>query len=180
MLHVPVPLALEPDPMNRPLCMTFASLLMFGSTVGAQDIPDDRVSHFRDPRAASYWSILPGGGHLYSGEYEKGLALLGGSIGLVAAGHYASREQCTSLTSVDPVTDSLSVLRACQRHRGWLGLSIVAASGLWLAGIFDAPDSAHRANFRNGWTNFLPFAKVRFAVAPEPEGASITAWIQLR
>jgi hypothetical protein len=166
--------------MNRALCMTFAALLMYGSTVGAQDIPDDRTSHFRDPRAASYWSILPGGGHLYSGEYEKGLALLGGSIGLVTAGHYASREHCTSLTSTDPVTDSLRVTSACQRHRGWFAASIVAASGLWLAGIFDAPDSAHRANFRNGWTNFLPFAKVRIALVPEPGGAAITARIQLR
>jgi hypothetical protein len=153
---------------------------MSGSTVGAQDIPDDRTSRFRDPRAASYWSILPGGGHLYSGEYEKGLALLGGSIGLVTAGNYASREQCTSLTSADPVTDSLTVTSACQRHRGWFAASIVAASGLWLAGIFDAPDSAHRANFRNGWTNVLPFAKVRIAVVPEPGGATITARIQLR
>jgi hypothetical protein len=166
--------------MNRALCMTFAALLMYGTTVGAQDIPDDRTSHFRDPRAASYWSILPGGGHLYSGEYEKGLALLGGSIGLVTAGHYASREHCTPLASTDPVTDSLRVTNACQRHRGWIAASIVAASGLWLAGILDAPDSAHRANFRNGWTNILPFAKVRIALLPEPGGAAITARMQLR
>ena len=174
------PFELEPDPMNRALRATFAALLLTGSTVGAQDIPDDRTSHFRDPRAASYWSILPGGGHLYSGEYERGLALLGGSIGLVTAGHYASREQCAWLDSIDPATDSLTVIRACQRHRGWFALSIVAASGLWLAGIFDAPDSAHRANFRNGWTNVLPFAKVRIAVEPEPGGLAITARMQLR
>lgn len=166
--------------MNRALCMTFAALLMCGSTAGAQGVPDDRTSHFRDPRAASYWSILPGGGHLYSGEYEKGLALLGGSIGLVTAGHYASREQCASLTSTDPVTDSLRVTNACQRHRAWFAASIVAASGLWLAGILDAQDSAHRANFRNGWTNLLPFAKVRIALVPEPGGAAITARIQLQ
>ena len=166
--------------MNCALRMTFAVIWMYGSTVGAQDIPDDRTSHFRDPRVASYWSILPGGGHLYSGEYDKGVVLLGGSIGLLAAGHHASREQCASSTSVDPVTDSLSVLRVCQRHRRWFALSIVAASGLWLAGIFDAPDSAHRANFRNGWTNLLPFAKVRIAVVPQPGGAAITARVQLR
>jgi hypothetical protein len=160
--------------------MSFAALLMSVGAVGAQDVPDDRTSHFRDPRAASYWSILPGGGHLYSGEYEKGLALFAGSIGLVTAGHYASREQCTSLTSADPVTDSLTVTSACQRHRGWFAASVVAASGLWLAGILDAPDSAHRANFRNGWTNLLPFAKVRIAVVPELGGAAITARIQLR
>ncbi|HUF30990.1 MAG TPA: hypothetical protein VMM77_10090 [Gemmatimonadaceae bacterium] len=165
--------------MNRALHLALAAL-MFGSAVNAQDVPEDRTSRFRDPRAASYWSIIPGGGHLYSGEYEKGIALLGGSIGLLAAGHYASREQCMLFDNIDPTTNTLTVVRACERHRGWFALSIAAASGLWLAGIFDAPDSAHRANFRNGWTQLVPFARVRMAVMPEPGGAAITARIQLR
>lgn len=175
--------------MNRALRLALAALgsaslaaafaIHSAAVAGAQDVPDDRTSRFRDPLAASYWSIIPGGGHLYSGEYEKGVALLGGSIGLLAGGHYASREQCTLFDSIDPSTNMLTVIRACERHRGWFALSIVAASGLWLAGIFDAPDSAHRANFRNGWTSASPL-DMHVALRPGVRGSTIVARIPFR
>ena len=160
------------------LCCVALSATSLSS--GAQAAPDDeRTGRFRDPRTASYWSIIPGGGHLYAGEYDKGIAFFGGSIALLAAGHRASQEKCALFDAIDQSRDELQVIRACERQRGWFALSVVAASGLWLAGIFDAADSAHRANFRNGWTGRFPLT-VDVALAPDLRGASLGARIAFR
>lgn len=145
---------------------------------GAQDL-DEVTGRYRDPRSASYWAIIPGGGHLYSGEYDKGVALLGGSIAALLVGRHASRERCALFDDVDLVSNQLTVVRACERHRGWFTLGVVTASGLWIAGIFDAADSAHRANFRNGWTSALPLG-VDVALLPDGPGAVITARLTFR
>ena len=149
------------------------------ASLGAQETGEEITGRYREPRTASYWSIIPGGGHLYSGEYERGAALLGGSVAALVAGHRAARERCTLFDEADLESNRLTVIRACERQRGWFTLSVVLASGLWLAGIADAPDSAHRANFRNGWTSAMPF-DLDIAVVPDGHGAAIAGRLTLR
>lgn len=90
----------------------------------------------KDPLVAGILGIvIPGSGHLYTGEYAKGVILFPTTLGSAAAGVFLFSE------SVDVDTFSIS---SGKTYAG-AGLLIVAAS-LWTYSTYDAAASAVRHN----------------------------------
>ncbi|HRR07559.1 MAG TPA: hypothetical protein PLO56_02610 [Rhodothermales bacterium] len=109
------------------------------------EILEAQMSHgkmevkLKDPDTGLIFSILlPGGGHLYSGETKKGLLILGSAILLPVVGTTISAARCTSTLYG---YDSLS---GCSF--GAAALGYIAAIGAWGYGIYDAKASVHRTN----------------------------------
>lgn len=100
---------------------------------------------YKDPGTSSLFAVLiTGGGHFYSGESGKGLALLGGSIGSLVLGISLSEEASLTCWNYNcTVEENLTPL--------YLGAAV--AAGLWIYGIADAGNAARRSNERNGIAN---------------------------
>ncbi|MGH7713095.1 MAG: hypothetical protein ACREOG_17525 [Gemmatimonadaceae bacterium] len=133
--------------MCRPIFSSlFASLLIAFTELPAQLRRGD--PGFKDPTTALVLEIVvPGGGHLYSGETAKGVLLLGGSVGAATAGFlttWASRDHCESTFMMMQGNDCTA------NHFNWTPLAIGAAVavGLRIYGLASAPGAAERANAR--------------------------------
>lgn len=104
---------------------------------------------YKDPGTSTLISVLvPGGGHLYSGETRKGATLLGVGLGGLVVG------VAMTTSSVSASCDSFS----CSDDTNYapMALGYLAYFGTWIYGIVDAGDSAHRMNARRGFTRLLP------------------------
>lgn len=119
----------------------------------------DPTGALRDPARARMLSyFVPGGGHLYSGEYERGLAHLVGGIGGLLAGdalsrHYSAQRRDLENPELGAVVDCVGDVISsffCNHPDvpRYLGIAVLGVS--WLAGIADAPESAHRMNEKRG------------------------------
>lgn len=129
------------DPtMRLSLALAF---LVSASAVSAQTSPQTTYQPpppgYKDPGTATLFGVLiTGGGHFYSGETGKGLALLGIGTGAYVVGAVATASSCNSYgDSCDNVAPLL------------LGAGV--ALGTWIYGIVDADDAARRTNAENGY-----------------------------
>jgi hypothetical protein len=140
--------------------MTSAALSARASAPGPSAALADAIpAGARDPARAQLMSYLvPGGGHLYSGEYDRGAAhLIGGVAGYLLgdalSNHYTAQrrelENAELGALVDCIGDVISTF-FCNYPSvpRYLGIAVLGVS--WLAGIADAPESAHRMNEKAG------------------------------
>lgn len=126
--------------------MRFLLALAFfvaASAASAQTAPQPTYqpppAGYKDPGTATLFGVLvTGGGHFYSGETGKGLALLGIGAGSYLAGFAATAASCnssgTDCTNVAPLLAGAGV-----------------ALGTWIYGIVDADDAARRTNVERGF-----------------------------
>ena len=108
-------------------------------------------AEYRNPDSAFCLACaIAGGGHLYSGETVKGVALLGIAAGGLIGGAVLSSGD----GSDDPLECDYDIeLHECRDDDGsktplLVGAGIAAAS--WIYGILDSRASAERMNARNG------------------------------
>lgn len=127
---------------------TLVALLVGASLVcvrpaGAQQQP----AGYKDPSTATIMSvIIPGGGHLYSGETTKGAMILGVGLGGLVLG--------TALSAESVGIDCTDDFRACEDNTSYLPIAAgyLLYLGSWVYGIMDASDSADRMNSTRGIT----------------------------
>lgn len=135
-----------------------AAALLFARPAAAQERP----SGYKDPNTALLVSVLvPGGGHLYSGETKKGLTILGVGVGGLILG--------TAL-SVDSVgcDENLN----CDTDANYLPMTAgyLVYLGSWVYGIIGASDSAVRMNAQRGLA--VGGVQVQPTIAAQPEGGA--------
>lgn len=97
---------------------------------------------YKDPGTATIMSVIvPGGGHLYSGETKKGAIILGVGLGGLVLG--------TAL-SVDSVGCDANL--NCDTDASYLPMAAgyLLYLGSWVYGITDASNSADRMNGSRG------------------------------
>ena len=110
------------------------------SDLGAQGSFGIQRQKPKSPMTARIIGILPGAGHIYAGETNRGLAFFAGTLGVLAVGGAISDAQCkedeysTDYCS-SPVLDVLA---------------LVAGAGVWAWSIVDAGRAARRTNARHG------------------------------
>jgi hypothetical protein len=103
----------------------------------------------KDPGTSTLLSVVvPGGGQLYSGETNKGLALLGGGM----AGLILGVAMTSSSVGVSCDDDF-----SCQDDTNYapMALGYLTYFGTWIYGIIDADDSANRMNAKRGIAQVL-------------------------
>lgn len=119
------------------------SLFAIAPLAAAQEAPEPAAYQppppgYKEPGTATLFGVLiTGGGHFYSGETGKGLALLGIGTGAYLAGALVTVSSCENDNNCDNVGPLLA------------GAGI--ALGTWIYGIVDADDAARRTNERNGY-----------------------------
>ena len=128
----------------RPKCL-LVLILLLGITAPAYAQDGDSLLtrlKYRDPAEATLKSFLiAGGGHLYAGEENTGLALLGIGLGAPTAGSIISvsstRRNCTE-------TGCREVVNYVPTYVG-----VLVGLAAWTYGIVDADDAARRINRKN-------------------------------
>jgi hypothetical protein len=102
---------------------------------------------YRDPVSARVLgAIIPGAGHVYAGEYGRGLGYYYGTVGTIGMG---------AMTYVlDKCAFSFLSLEPCKSPPAWphqvAGVAIVAyGAGVWVYSAIDAGHAAERANKRH-------------------------------
>ncbi len=159
---------------------TSAAVSALAGTSGlAAASADANPAGMRDPARAQLMSyVLPGGGHLYSGEYGRGAAhLVGGVAGYLLgdalSDHYADQRRTIDNGDLEAVLacigDVLSTF-FCNYPNvpRYLGIAVLGVS--WLTGIADAPESAHRMNEKAGLHIRISAATVRPLVNIDSDG----------
>jgi hypothetical protein len=129
--------------------------LLLGRPLPAQDTtqatPDSTVSKppglYRNPNRARVFGILiPGAGHIYAGEYLRGILAYEGTVGGIGSGVLIFMVNKCTFAFFSPTT--------CNPGREWphqaLGIAIVGM-GIWewVSSARDAPHAAERANARH-------------------------------
>jgi hypothetical protein len=121
------------------------------SALGAQDTPRATTDSvltptsplYRDPhRARILGSLIPGAGHIYAGEYLKGVGNYVGTIGIIGMG------------AIIISLDDCGLLCDSKHHSHFVtgilgGLGIGAGILSWISSARDAPRAAERANERH-------------------------------
>lgn len=122
------------------------ALLCVASTPGFAQTPQ---AGYKDPGTSTLLSVVvPGGGQIYSGETQKGLALLGGGMAGLILG-----VAMTSSSAGVSCDDDFS----CQDDTNYVpaALGYLTYLGTWVYGIIDADDSADRMNAKHGLAQVL-------------------------
>ena len=117
--------------------------------------PSSASSQFKDPAAARVIGIIPGAGHMYAGEPGRGVAYLGGVVGLTLAGAAMFLSDCAS--DIYRITSD-----GCESSSAGNGFLVVAL-GVWAWSIYDAGSAAHRENAKHGF-------RAALILAPEHSG----------
>ena len=118
------------------------------STRVAADSTDTLAARlYRNPkRALILGSVIPGAGHIYSGEYWRGFVTYGATVGAIGEGVMVYIwDRCTfSFLSTTPCKSG------AQLPRHALGVAIVGL-GIWewISSARDAAHAAERANARH-------------------------------
>ncbi|HEU0302715.1 MAG TPA: hypothetical protein VFR37_24855 [Longimicrobium sp.] len=105
---------------------------------------------YKDPGTAMLVGVLvPGGGHMYAGETQKGLMLLGVGLGGLVLG--------TAMTSSSAGISCDEDVISCEDDTNYLPMAVgyLAWLGSWIYGIVDADDSAHRMNAQRGLARLM-------------------------
>ena len=102
-------------------------------------------SVYRDPTAARLFAIvLPGAGHVYAGEYWRGIAIYGGTVSSFGTAALVYTIPDCPIFASEP----------CHPGPRW-PRTVVALAGVglglytWVSGVIDAPRAAERANERH-------------------------------
>jgi hypothetical protein len=134
--------------MSRRLMLALALVLATSTDLRAQLRPGD--PGYKDPGMAILVEVLvTGGGHFYAGETKRGLALLGGSVGAIVAGAVATlatSDFCEGefgYGDSDPCDDQAEDINWAP-----FAVGVVAALGIKVYGLVDAPAAARRSNTR--------------------------------
>ena len=144
--------------------LVVASLLglVLATGAGAQGDPafdpSRRPAARKSPVAAHVIGIIPGAGHVYAGEAQRGLQFFGGTVGVLAVGTMLVASDCAG---DGPDGDCASPLLE--------NVVVGAALGVWGWSIYDAGQAARRTNARRGLRSSLLLAPGRVAVAPRDE-----------
>jgi opacity protein-like surface antigen len=120
---------------------------------------------YKDPGTATIMSvIIPGGGHLYSGETKKGAMILGVGLGGLVLGSALTAGSAGIDCDYDDFEceDNTSYLPAAAGYLLYLGS--------WVYGIMDGSDSAARMNAKNGLA--VGGVRVQPAVGVQPQGGA--------
>jgi hypothetical protein len=103
--------------------------------------------HQKSGTAATVLSVLvPGAGHIYTGETGKGLALLGIGVGGFTFGAYMWQRNVVD--DMDDCDDIGCALTSSTKHSAWAYAGMLAFVGSWVYGVADAGSSANRMNER--------------------------------
>jgi hypothetical protein len=135
--------------------------LLFARPAAAQQHPVG----YKDPNTATIISVIvPGGGHLYSGETTKGAMILGVGLGGLVLG--------TALSAESVGVDCNENTFECEDDTNYLPMAAgyLLYLGSWVYGIVDASDSAGRMNAQRGLS--VAGVQVQPAVAVRPQGGA--------
>ena len=133
--------------------------------------PAPRGARARSPALAGVLAVYPGLGHVYAGEWRRGLEVYAGTFGAVGAGAF------TMIAS--PPDGSCFMLDCSGRQPRWVNRVVfaggvaVAAVGVttWVRSAIDAPRAAGRTNRRRG-LGVAPRLRPDVYVAAAPTGAT--------
>lgn len=101
------------------------------------------VVEAKDPTTAQLFSVLlAGGGHIYAGETNTGLLLLGTAAGGLAVGSYLTHRSAMEASC------SEQTIYYCEDETDYMPLIVggVAAFAAWIYGIYDSDDAVRRYN----------------------------------
>ncbi len=111
----------------------------------AVDSPDEYTAFRRNPVSAAFWSTIPGFGQLYNHEYEKGLAMLGAAMILLAwlLSKLLSYSGASLIAGArNPRLDTEGARQVIEGYGAltWalIVLAIIAYLAIWVYSIFDA------------------------------------------
>jgi len=150
--------------------LALVALLVCGAPLSAQD--SAKVSEaagaprtdsvYRDPTAARLFAIvLPGAGHVYAGEYWRGIAIYEGTVASLGMAALVYTIPDCAIFAAEP----------CHPGPRW-PRTVVALAGVglglyvWVNGVIDAPRAAERANERHRRAQ-------RARVAPLIQGSAV-------
>ena len=111
------------------------------STTSSEESP------YRNPhRALVFGSLIPGAGHIYSGEYLHGFLTYEGTVGAIGMG--------TLVFIMDRCIFTFLNAKPCKSGAAWphrvAGVTIVGLGiWTWISSARDAPRAAERANERH-------------------------------
>lgn len=137
-------------------------LMMWSGSVLAQEVDQNTSATFseansllpsndfspaaKDPGTATLIAVLvPGGGHMYSGETSRGLLLFGVGVGGIIVGTAATLSSSSISCGQFSCSDDTNYLPVMLGYGAYLGS--------WIYGIIDASNSAHRMNAARGIAN---------------------------
>lgn len=127
---------------------------------------------YKDPGTSTLLSVVvPGGGQIYSGETNKGLALLGGGMAGLILG-FAMTSSSAGISCDDDFN--------CQDDTNYApaALGYLTYFGTWIYGIIDADDSANRMNARRGLAQVLSSDVAPLVAAAGGGGTSVGVTIR--
>ena len=133
------------------LCITLSLALPLGAQEPNREPADSTTSSterpYRNPRRALLLgSLIPGAGHIYSGEYVRGFLTYEATVGAIGMG--------TIIIIVDKCTFTFLSGERCKSGPAWphqlAGVAVVGAGvWMWVSSARDAPRAAERANDRH-------------------------------
>ena len=166
----------------RATALLFAALLTVAAALPAQESTRARRARlgatdtlYRNPTSARVLgAIIPGAGHVYAGEYLRGVGYYYGTVGTIGMG--------AMVFIVDKCTFTFLSDEPCKSPPAWphqaAGIAIMAYGvGFWVHSAIDTGHAAERANERHArrTTAVSPF----IAPAAEAGGANLglsVAW----
>ena len=133
------------------LCITLSLALRLGAQEPNREPADSTTSSterpYRNPhRALLLGSLIPGAGHIYSGEYVRGFLTYEATVGAIGMG--------TIIFILDRCTFTFLNAEPCKSGPAWphqlAGVAVVGAGiWMWVSSARDAPRAAERANDRH-------------------------------
>ena len=113
-----------------------------------------RPARAKSPTAARIIGVIPGAGHIYAGETGRGIAFVGGMVGVLALGGM--------LLAADCVGQALNQ-DTCS---GESPLVTIPFFGVWAWSIVDAGRAAGRTNAERGLSASLMLVPTRSSSVP--------------
>ena len=133
------------------LCITLSLALPLGAQEPDREPADSTTSSterpYRNPhRALLLGSLIPGAGHIYSGEYVRGFLTYEATVGAIGMG--------TIIFILDRCTFTFLNAEPCKSGPAWphqvAGVAVVSMGiWMWVRSARDAPRAAERANDRH-------------------------------
>ena len=143
---------------RRIFVLVLGMILMLNS---GQVFAQQKTVGYKDPKTATSWGyLLPGAGHLYAGEGGKGLLLMVGSVGALAAGTIMTINSGDEDAEVGYDYDFSK--GATDWTPSYIGLGVYAVG--WIYSVVDAGKAAERTNRKRG-LSVLPVRLEPYAAA---------------
>lgn len=147
----------------RTIAFTALLVLTCGTTLQAQTAaPDSPVPDtqrvYRRPAAAQFLgTVVPGAGHIYSGEYVKGIRYYYGTVSGIGGG------------ALLYAVGGMSPRKSGDWFLKGAGVAMVGFGiGVWVTSWLDAPRAAARANAKHAASASALSGVLRPAGGPEP------------